>query len=41
MKTRIVLLSAALVMLAAPAIAGSGEKCAQGVQACLNHWSSN
>jgi len=38
MKTRIVLLSAALVMLAAPVFAGSGEKCTYGTQACLNHW---
>lgn len=40
MKTRIVLLSAALVMLAMPVFAGSGEKCSQSTQACLNHWSS-
>jgi len=41
MKTRIVLLSAALVMLAAPVFAGSGEKCTYGTQACLNHWAGN
>jgi len=40
MKTRIVLLSAALVMLAVPVFAGSGEKCSSNTQACLNHWSS-
>ena len=41
MKTRIVLLSAALVMLAAPLFAGSGEKCTYSTQACLNHWASS
>ena len=41
MKTRIVLLSAALLMLAAPLFAGSGEKCTYGTQACLNHWASS
>lgn len=40
MKTRIVLLSAVLVMLAVPVFAGSGEKCSSGTQACLNHWSA-
>ena len=40
MKTRIVLLSAALVMLAVPVFAGSGEKCSSNTQACLNHWTS-
>jgi len=40
MKTRIVLLSAALVMLAVPVFAGSGEKCGTGTQACLNHWAA-
>jgi S1-C subfamily serine protease len=38
MKTRIVLLSAALLALAVPAFAGSGEKCSASAQACLNHW---
>ncbi len=41
MKTRIVLLSAALMMLAASAFAGSGEKCSYGTQACLNHWAGS
>ena len=41
MKTRIVLLSAALLVLAAPLFAGSGEKCTYGTQACLNHWASS
>lgn len=40
MKTRIVLLSAALVMLAVPVFAGSGEKCTASTQVCLNHWAS-
>jgi len=38
MKTRMVLLSAALLALAVPALAGSGEKCSASAQACLNHW---
>ena len=40
MKTRIILLSAALVMLAVPVFAGSGEKCSSNTQTCLNHWSA-
>jgi predicted metalloprotease with PDZ domain len=40
MKTRTILLSAALLMVAVPAFAG-GEKCAADAQACLNHWSGN
>lgn len=38
MKTRSVLLSAMLLMLAIPAFAGSGEKCSASAQVCLNHW---
>ncbi len=40
MKTRIVLLSATLAMLAVPVFAGSGGKCTATTQVCLNHWSS-
>lgn len=40
MKKRIVLLSAALVMLAVPVFAGSGEKCSASTQACVNHWAA-
>jgi len=40
MKTRIVLLSAALVMLAVPVFAGSGEKCTASTQVCVNHWAA-
>ena len=41
MKKQTVLLSAALLMLAVPVFAGSGEKCAANAQACLNHWSGS
>lgn len=38
MKKLSVLLSAAFLMVAVPVLAGSGEKCSYGTQACLNHW---
>lgn len=40
MKKQTVLLSAALLMLAVPVFAGSGEKCSSSTQACLNHMSA-
>ncbi len=40
MKKLGVLLSVALLLVAAPVFAGSGEKCTQGTQACLNHWAA-
>jgi S1-C subfamily serine protease len=40
MKTRIILLMSALVMLAVPVFAGSGEKCATSTQVCVNHWAA-
>jgi predicted metalloprotease with PDZ domain len=38
MKKRSVLLTAAFMMLAVSAFAGSGEKCSYDTQTCLNHW---
>ncbi len=41
MKTRSLLLSAALLMVAVPGFAGSGEKCSADAQTCLNHWAGS
>jgi len=38
---RFLLFSAALLVIAVPALAGSGEKCSQNAQACINHWSKS
>ena len=38
MKKLSVLMSAALLLIAVSAFAGSGEKCTYSTQACLNHW---
>ncbi len=40
MKKHCVLLSAAFLLIAAPVIAGSGEKCSSDIQTCLNHWAA-
>jgi len=40
MMKRIVLSSAALLVMAVPAFAGHGEKCSATAQACLNHWAA-
>lgn len=36
-----ILLAVALLVVAASAFAGSGEKCTQNTQACLNHWAKS
>lgn len=38
MKKLSVLVSAALLLVAVSAFAGSGEKCSYSTQECLNHW---
>jgi predicted metalloprotease with PDZ domain len=38
---KLVLMGGALLILAAPALAGSGEKCTMDPQACLNHWAKS
>ena len=40
MKKLCVLLSAACLLVAAPVLAGGGEKCSFDTQTCLNHWAA-
>jgi S1-C subfamily serine protease len=40
MKTLNVVLAAALLLVASPVLAGSGEKCTYDTQSCLNHWAA-
>jgi S1-C subfamily serine protease len=40
MKTLNVVLVAALLLVASPVLAGSGEKCTYDTQSCLNHWAA-
>lgn len=40
MKTIKLVLTAALLLAASSALAGSGEKCTYDTQSCLNHWAA-
>ncbi len=41
MRKIALLLAAVLLVTAVPAFAGSGEKCTENTQTCLNHWAKN